>query len=583
MGSLGEAVLDLTADPSKLDPGLNEGKGKITGALGGLKSVFGEATGTMLGQLSAGVLRDMGQGIINVGKDITGAALEAETAQAQLNAVIESTGGAAGVTSAMANEYADALSKVTMFDDEAILGGESMLLTFTNIGQDVFPQATSTMLDMSQALGQDLNSSAMQLGKALNDPIQGVTALRRVGVQFTDDQEKMIKAMVESGDVAGAQKLILGELGKEFGGSAEAAGETMAGQLAILGTEFGNLKEEAGTAFLPVLKELVVVAKQLMPYIQQAIQWFSGLPAPVKTGVVAFLGLVAVLAPLIGIISSIISIVTVLGPAFAAIGAALSGAAAPILIIIAALALLYLAWKNNFGGMRDVINGFISIAKNLWQALLAFLRGDTTAALGFLNQAFETYVNLAKSQFERLKTFLTGIWNGLTTFLKNAWQDLWNGIVSYVQNKINEAVANVKNLVTQIKAAFTIDWSELGKRIIDGLIQGLKNGISAVAQAAMSVAQAAFDAAKNLLGIDSPSKAFAELGDFSGQGFTQGLKKSMAPENITPIMHRAVAGAGQTLSRSMQNNINIYNPKAETASGSVDRTLRKMSYLGVIK
>ena len=189
MGSLGEAVLDLTADASKLDPGLSEGKNKVTGALDGLKGSFGDATGTMLGQLSASALRDIGQGIITVGKDITGAALDAEQAQAQLNAVIESTGGAAGVTTDMANDYANALSQVTMFDDEAILGGEAMLLTFTNIGQDVFPQATETILDMSQALGQDLNSSAMQLGKALNDPIQGVTALRRVGVQFTDDQE----------------------------------------------------------------------------------------------------------------------------------------------------------------------------------------------------------------------------------------------------------------------------------------------------------------------------------------------------------------------------------------------------------
>lgn len=583
MGSLGEAVLDLTADPSKLDKGLDEGKGKVTGALDGLKGTFGEATGTMLGQLSAGALRDIGQGIISVGKDITGAALDAEQAQAQLNAVITSTGGAAGVTTDMANEYADALSKVTMFDDEAILGGEAMLLTFTNIGEDVFPQATATILDMSQALGQDLNSSAMQLGKALNDPIQGITALRRVGVTFTEDQEKMIKTMVESGDVAGAQKMILAELSKEFGGSATAAGETMAGQLAILNTELGNVKEEAGAALLPVLKDLVGVAKQLMPYLQQAIQWFSGLPTPVKTGVVALLGLVAVIAPLIGTISAVISIATALGPVFATIGAALSAAAVPILLIIAALALLYLAWKNNFGGIGDVINGFVLIAKNIWMAFLAFLRGDTTAAVGYLRQAFDIYVNLAKAQFERLKTFLTGIWNGLTSFLKTAWENLWTGIVSYVSGKINEAVSKVKNLVSQIKSAFTINWSELGKRIIDGLITGLKNGVGAVANAAKGVAGAAVAALKDVLGIKSPSAVFAALGDFSGQGFTQGLQRSMTPQKISPIMNRVVAGVGQTMNRVSSTNVTINNPQAEPASKSVDGTLRKLSYLGIVK
>lgn len=583
MGSLGEAVLDLTADASKLDPGLSEGKNKVSGALDGLKGSFGAATGTMLGQLSASALRDIGQGIIRVGKDITGAALDAEQAQAQLNSVIESTGGVAGVTASMANEYANALSQITMFDDEAILGGESMLLTFTNIGQEVFPQATETILDMSQALGQDLNSSAMQLGKALNDPIQGVTALRRVGVQFTDDQEKTIKALVDLGDTAGAQKLILAELNKEFGGSAKAAGETMAGQLAILNTEFENVKEEAGTALLPVLNDLVGIAKELMPYLRQAVQWFSSLPTPVKTGVVAFLGLIAVLAPVLGAVSAVISIATALGPVLAAIGSAIAAAAGPILLIVAALALLWLAWKTNFGGMRDVINGFVSIVKNLWQALLAFLRGDTTAAVGYLRQAFETYVTVARSQFERLRTFVTNIWNGLTSFLKTVWQAAWNAIISFVQNKIAQAVSNVKGMVSLIRAAFNINWSELGKKVIDGLIAGLKNGLKAVSDMARSVAASALKAAKAVLGIQSPSTAFAQIGAFSGQGFVQGLQRSMQPQDVGSVMSRVVSGAAQTMNRVSHTNVTINNPKPETASRSVDKTLKNLSFLGVLK
>ena len=583
MGTLGEAVLDLISDPSKLDPGINEGKGKVTGALDGLKSVFGEATGTMMGQLSAGALRDLGQGIISAGKDITGAALDAEQAQAQLNAVLESTGGAAGINADQINELANAYASMTMFDDEAIVGAQSMLLTFTNIGKDVFPQATSTILDMSQALGQDLNASAMQLGKALNDPVQGITALRRVGVQFTDEQEAMIKKLVESGDVMGAQKMILAELQKEFGGSAEAAGQTMAGQLAILNNEFENVKEEAGTAFIPVLKDLVGVAKELMPYLQQAVKWFSGLPTPVKTGVVALLGLVAVLAPLIGGISSIISIATVVGPALASIGAAILPILPVILAVVAAVAVLYLAWKTNFGGMRDVINGFVSIFKSLWQALLAFLRGDTTAAFGYLRQAFETYVNLGIAQFNRLKTFLTNICNGLTAFLKTAWQAAWSTIISYLAGRISQAQANVQQLIAGIRAAFNINWGELGKRIIDGLITGLKNGIKAVADAAASVAKAALTAAKKTLGINSDSKAFIEIGGFSGSGYIRGFQSKLTPQAIAGTLNRVVAGAAQTMNRSVSNTVNVYNPSPEPASKSVDGTLKKLSYLGVIK
>lgn len=583
MGTLGEAVLDLTADASKLDPGLNEGKGKVTGALDGLKGVFGEATGTMMGQLSAGALRDLGQGIITVGKDITGAALDAEQAQAQLNAVLESTNGAAGLSADQINELANAYSTLTMFDDEAIVGAESVLLTFTEIGEDVFPTAVESILDVSQALGQDLQSSTVQIGKALNDPIAGISALSRVGVSFTEDQKEMIKSLVESGDTMGAQKIILAELQKEFGGSAEAAGQTMAGQLAILNNEFENVKEEAGTAFIPVLKDIVGIAKELMPYLQQAVKWFSGLPTPVKTGVVALLGLVAVLAPLIGGISSIISIATVVGPALASIGAAILPILPVILLVVAAAAALYLAWKTNFGGMRDVINGFVSIFKSLWQALLAFLRGDTDAALGHLRQAFETYVNLGVAQFNRLKTFVTNIWTGLTAFLKSAWQAAWTAVISYLTSKVVDIGAKAKEIINNVRSAFNINWSELGKKIIDGLVAGLKNGIKAVTDAATKVAKSALDAAKKALGIKSPSTAFAEIGNFSGIGFTQGFQKSMRPQALSGTLNRVMAGAAQTVNRSVSNTVNVYNPTPEPASRSVNETLKKLSYLRVIK
>lgn len=583
MSSLGEAILDLIADPSKLDPGLDEGKGKITSALDSLKGIFGDATGTMLGQLSASGLRDISQGIITMGKDIASTALEAEQVQAQLNAVIASTGGVANMTAEEINALAESWSQLTMFDDEAIVGAESVLLTFTQIGEDVFPSALDSILDVSQALGQDLQTSTVQIGKALNDPIAGISALSRVGVSFTEEQKKLIESLVESGDVMGAQKIILAELQKEFGGSAEAAGETMAGQLAILNNEFGNVKEELGTAFLPVLKDLVGIVKDLMPHLQQAVQWFSNLPAPVKTGVLAFLGLVAVLAPLLGAITSIVSIASVVGPVLASVATALAPAIPIILAVIAVVALLWLAWKTNFGGMRDVINGFISIAKSLWQALLAFLRGDTDAALGHLKQAFETYVNVAKSQFERLKSFISSIWTGITTFLKSVWQAAWSAVVSYFQGKVNMLSGTARKLVQDIRAAFNINWLELGKRIIDGVVNGLKNGINTVKQMAKNVAKSALDSVKAVLGINSPSKAFMEVGGFSGQGFVNGLQNAVTPQKISPIFKGAVASAAKNTNHTMNNTINVFNPVAEPASNSVDKTLKKLSYLGIIK
>ena len=137
-------------------------------------------------------------------KECMDAAAESEAITAKLNQVIKSTGGVAGVTSKMAIDLAESFSKVTTYEDDAIKSGEAMLLTFTNIGRDVFPQATEATLDLATMMGTDLNNAAIMHGKALNDPIQGVGALRRVGVQLSGVQEQQVKSFVAVNDMAAA-------------------------------------------------------------------------------------------------------------------------------------------------------------------------------------------------------------------------------------------------------------------------------------------------------------------------------------------------------------------------------------------
>jgi hypothetical protein len=172
-------------------------------------------------------------------------------------AIIESTGGAAGVTSEHVTDLADSLEKMSLADDKAIQEGENLLLSFTNVrnavgdGNNIFDQATKTALDMSQVLGQDVSASAMQLGKALNDPIGGVTALRRVGVQLTDEQKNQIESFMAVGDTLSAQKVILQELNKEFGGAAQAAQNAKPWEL--LKDNLDDLAENGVGKLMPVL------------------------------------------------------------------------------------------------------------------------------------------------------------------------------------------------------------------------------------------------------------------------------------------------------------------------------------------
>lgn len=203
------------------------------------ESAIGDLRGKMAGlAIGAGVLAGI--------KAIISATIEAEKAQAQLHAVLKSTKGVAGLTADEINRMADELSVLTGVDDEAITGAQSLLLTFTKIGREAFPRATEAALDMSVAMGTDLQSAVMQVGKALNSPTEGLTALSRAGVQFTDAQKKLIEKLVETGDSAEAQRIILLELETQFGGSAEAARNTFGGALAALKVDVGNLLEGDG-------------------------------------------------------------------------------------------------------------------------------------------------------------------------------------------------------------------------------------------------------------------------------------------------------------------------------------------------
>lgn len=167
-------------------------------------------------------------------------------AEAKLAAVLRSTGEAAGFNAKQMKEMARELQAVTTYGDDAIISAQAMLATFTEIKGGVFRQATEMVLNLSAALGQDLKSSAIQLGKALNDPVRGLTALSRVGVSFTDVERALIKEMVAVGDVAGAQAVMLKSLEMQYGKMARALAKTPSGEWKQFANAIGDVGKKLG-------------------------------------------------------------------------------------------------------------------------------------------------------------------------------------------------------------------------------------------------------------------------------------------------------------------------------------------------
>ena len=185
---------------------------KVFGALekssGGFFSSFGKGALSMAAGLGVfNIAQSALGGLKGAIGDAIGAAKQQQQVDAQTEAVIKSTGGAAGVSAQQIQDYANAIQDSSTFGNEAVQQGENMLLTFTNIGKDVFPTATQTLTDMTAAMNASGKSTSMsdmavQLGKALNDPIAGISALSRVGVTFTQEQKDQIKVMQDAGDTA---------------------------------------------------------------------------------------------------------------------------------------------------------------------------------------------------------------------------------------------------------------------------------------------------------------------------------------------------------------------------------------------
>ena len=189
---------------------------------------------------------------------------------AQVEAGLKSTGNAVGFTSKQLQKMASDLQSNTLFGDEQILkDATAQLLTFTNISGDQFARTQQAALDLATRLDGDLKGASIQLGKALNDPVANLSALSRSGIQFSDDQKAVIKSLAETGRLAEAQTLILDELNKQYGGSAEAAAKADGG-FTQLANAFGDLQEEIGRTLVPILTPLVNKLREMVETFQGA-------------------------------------------------------------------------------------------------------------------------------------------------------------------------------------------------------------------------------------------------------------------------------------------------------------------------
>lgn len=223
-----------------------------------------------------------------------------QKAIAQVEAGLISTGQAAGFTSKELQKMASDLQAKTLFGDEDILlNATAQLLTFTNIAGEQFERTQVAAANLAQkSFRGDLKSASIALGKALNDPVANLGALGRAGIQFSDEQEAVIKSLIETNRLADAQTIILDELDTQFGGAAEAARLAGLGPFQALQMVLSDLSEEFGALIMENLEPFRLKVEQITKFLQN-------LTDEQRRTLVSFAGYAAVIGPALFIIGKL--------------------------------------------------------------------------------------------------------------------------------------------------------------------------------------------------------------------------------------------------------------------------------------
>ena len=355
---------------------------------------------------------------------------EGQEVAAQTNAALKSTGGIANVTAKHVDELAQAQSRLTGIDDELVQAGENLLLTFKNVrnevgrGNDVFDRATKSALDLSRAGFGSVQSASKMLGKALNDPIKGMTALSRAGVTFSEAQKKTIKQLVETGHALDAQKLILREVESQVGGSAKAWGDTLPGKLAKAQNAFKEMAANLTASLVPALTSLANI-------VSRASAFMSEHQTLVKALVLSIAGLAgAVLAVNIGLkvyAAAQVAAAAATGVWTAAqwlLNAALT--ANPIGVVVVALAALVagviLAWKHS-ETFRNIVTGAFNAVRGAAEAVFGFFRDHWKLIAILISGPFAPLVALATDAFG-IRSALVGAFNAVKSWVSSHWPEI---------------------------------------------------------------------------------------------------------------------------------------------------------------
>jgi len=403
----------------------------------------------------------VGGAITGIAGDSLQAARENLQANRRLEQVFRSMGDATGVAAQQAEDYASKLELQIGVEDEVIMATQAKIATFNKVSDasarmaGIFDRATQAAFDMASAGFGEADQNAVQLGKALQDPVNGINALRRSGITFSDAEKKKIKILVESNKTLEAQKIVLAAVEKQVGGVAKATADPVQ----VMQTAWSEVTEEIG--------------KKLMPYVQQFAAWLTTFIPMVINWVDANSKLITTIAAVgaallvVGTVSKIVSAILATNPIVLI-----------IMGIVAAAILIYTYWEPIKTFFSAVWNHVKSVFNSAWE---------------FIKNIFLHYtpVGLVINNWSKITAFFTGLWEKVKHLFVATWEWIKNIFINYTPaGLIIKYWAPITdwftNMWDKIKNIFSSAWDwimNLGNKFFDAgtnIIVNIWNGIKSM-------------------------------------------------------------------------------------------------------
>jgi len=545
--TLMKLLVELGVDNSELTRGLDQAEGKAEKSGKSISQKLSAVGGGMM-KVGAGMTAGLTTPIVAAGFKMVSAASDLE----QSIGGIESVFGDAGKTIfEFGKGAADSvgLSERSFNQLSTVSGALLQNLGFDSAGAaDEMVKLAQRGSDVAATFGGPVDGVLMAVNSALKGEFEPIEQFGVKMNQAAINSEAMrlglegVNGELDDSAKAQAALSLFYEQTAKTQGQFASESDTLAGQQERLKANFENTASALGTQLLPI-------GLKIMQFVGDLVDKFNALTPEQQKTILMVLGIVAAIGPLVTIIGGLVT-------AFSAVAAVLSG---PVLLVIAAIvaavALLKWAWDNNFGGIQEktaavvewiktTIGNFLTTIKTWWAANGDEIKRKVMITWTLIKMLFARVFDVIKTYFDAFSAAFSGDWHTFGEKLREAWDKAWALIKEVIATLWAVIKPKIANLIANVINFFkNTDWGEVGKNIVRGIGNGLLSMIGWIGEKAYSVAKAALDAAKGFLGIDSPSKAFGELGRFAAMGFGMQFQKSMAGFQPQMAMSMSVPSA----------------------------------------